>query len=264
MLLAYAEMVRIRFLTMLAYRLNYISGILTYLVYIGAYYFLWQAIYAGRAKLGGLTAVQMTTYLAVSYMTRAFYFNNLDIEIADEIKTGAVAMQLLRPYHYLVGKLVSAVGEGAFRLLFWMLPGIVLASLLFPVRLPGTPQTYGLWSIAGVLAFCINAEVNAVVGLLVFFLHSSQGLMWGKRLAQDLLGGLFLPLSFYPDWLQAVLQFLPFQAIAYLPNLIFTGVLTGAAAWRALGLQLLWVVIMAVGVLLLWRRARHVLVVQGG
>jgi len=264
MLLAYAEMVRIRFLTMLAYRLNYFSGILTYLAYIGGYYFLWRAIYAGRAELGGLTAVQMTTYLAVSYMTRAFYFNNLDGEIAEEIKTGAVAMQLLRPYHYLVGKLVGALGEGGFRLLFWMLPGMLLASLLFPVHLPGSPVTYSLWALAGVLAFCINAEINALVGMLVFFLHSSQGLMWGKRLAQDLLGGLFLPLSFYPGRLHAILRFLPFQAVSYLPNLVFTGALTGAAAWGALGLQLLWVGILAVLVLLLWRRARHVLVVQGG
>lgn len=31
--MAYVEMIRIRFLTMLAYRLNYFSGILTYIVY---------------------------------------------------------------------------------------------------------------------------------------------------------------------------------------------------------------------------------------
>ncbi len=41
----YIEMIRIRFLMMLAYRTNYYSGILIYSINIGAYYYLWSAIY---------------------------------------------------------------------------------------------------------------------------------------------------------------------------------------------------------------------------
>lgn len=39
MIAMYAEIIRIRFLTMLAYRVNYYSGILIYAINIGAYYF---------------------------------------------------------------------------------------------------------------------------------------------------------------------------------------------------------------------------------
>jgi ABC-2 type transport system permease protein len=257
-------MIRIRFLTMLAYRLNYISGILTYVVYTGGYYFLWSAVYSGRGDVGGLTAIQMTTYLVVSWMTRSFYFNNLDSEIADEIKSGAVAIQLIRPYHYLLGKLVSAFGEGLFRLLFWMLPGIGIAVLLFPVALPKSPATYAMWALAGLLAFLVNALLNAAFGLFTFFLHSAQGLRWAKRLATDLLSGLFIPLHLFPGWARAVVDWLPFQAIAYLPNMIFTGGLTGPGAWRAIGLQAAWAVILGLVTLAFWRRARRYLIVQGG
>lgn len=37
----YLELIRIRFLTLLAYRVNYYSGIIIYAINIGAYYFLW-------------------------------------------------------------------------------------------------------------------------------------------------------------------------------------------------------------------------------
>ena len=47
----YLEMIRIRFLMMLAYRTNYYTGILIYSINIGAYYFLWNAIYGGKVKL---------------------------------------------------------------------------------------------------------------------------------------------------------------------------------------------------------------------
>lgn len=262
--MAYAEMIRIRFLTMLAYRLNFFSGIVTYLVYIGGYYFLWTAVYGGRESLGAMTAVQMTTYLAVSWMTRSFYFNNLDTEIAEEIKSGAVAIQLIRPYNYLLGKLTSAFGEGLFRMLFWMIPGMAAATLLFPIELPGDWLTYPLWLLAGFLAFLVNALINMGFGVLTFFLHNSQGLQWGKRLSVDLLSGLFIPLHLYPEWLQSIIRWLPFQTISYLPNMIFTGGLRGAAAWQAVGLQVLWAGVLAVAIAPLWRRARRFLVVQGG
>jgi ABC-2 type transport system permease protein len=257
-------MIRIRFLTMLAYRLNYFSGILTYVVYTGGYYFLWTAVYGARESLGGMTAAAMTTYLAISWMTRSFYYNNLDREIADEIKSGAVATQLIRPYNYLAGKLFSALGEAVFRLLFWMVPGMVVATWLFPVQLPGRLATYGLWIVAAAMAFLVNSLLNAVFGLLTFFLQNAQGLRSAKGLATDLLSGLFLPLQFYPGWLQTVIRWLPFQAISYLPNMIFTGGLAGRDAWSAIGLQVLWSVLLGVITWRLWHRARRYLVVQGG
>ncbi len=260
----YIEMIRIRFLTMLAYRLNFFSGILTYIVYTGGYYFLWAAVYNGRSDLGGLSAIQMTTYLVVSWMTRSFYFNNLDKEIEDEIKSGMVAIQLIRPYHYLLGKLISALGEGLFRLLFWMLPGMAVASLLFPVAWPQTGSVYGLWLLASLLAFLVNSLLNAGFGLFTFLLKNAQGLRWAKRLATDLLSGLFIPLHLYPDWARVVIDWLPFRAIAYLPNMIFTGGFTGAEAWRALGFQAGWAVLLGLVTWAFWRRARRYLVVQGG
>jgi len=68
----YIEMIRIRFLMMLAYRTNYYTGILIYSINIGAYYFLWNAIYGGKDEIQGLSVIQMTTYIAVAWMARAF------------------------------------------------------------------------------------------------------------------------------------------------------------------------------------------------
>ena len=50
----------------------------------------------------------MTTYVAIAWMARAFYFNNIDREIAQEIKEGKVAVELIRPYNYLGVKMMQA------------------------------------------------------------------------------------------------------------------------------------------------------------
>ncbi len=260
---AYVELARSRFLTLLAYRENFWTGIAVYIVYIGAYHFLWQAIYEGREALGGLTPAQMTSYLAVAWMARAFYFNHLDREIAAEIRDGRVAIELIRPYNYLAAKLAAALGEGVFRLVFFALPGMAVACALFPVRLPPA-QVWPAFFLALFLSYWVNALVNVLTGLAAFFLLDNSGLMHARRVLVDLFSGLYLPLSFYPAWAREVLGFLPFQAIAYLPNLAFAGGLRGGALARALAVQALWIGVLALAAAALWRVAHRRLAVQGG
>lgn len=261
---AYLELVRIRFLMMLAYRVNYYSGILIYVINIGAQYFLWKAIYAGHSSIAGMDMAQMTTYVAISWMARAFYFNNLDRELMNEIKDGSVAIQFIRPYHYLMVKMMQALGEGIFRLLLFSLPGMLIASLLFPVQLPHDPGTWGLFLLMLVFSFLINTQINMLTGLSAFFIENAEGLMRMKRVLVDLFSGLVVPISFFPVWAASLLKLLPFQAITYLPGAVFTGKTIGIAADQVLALQLIWFVLLLAPLLVLWRLARTRLFIQGG
>jgi ABC-2 type transport system permease protein len=261
---AYLDMIRIRFLMMLAYRVNYYSGIIIYALNIGAYYFLWKAIYGASETLGGMTVAQITTYVAVSWMARAFYFNNLDREIANEIKDGSVAIQFIRPYNYIVVKMMQGLGEGLFRFFLFSVPGMLAISLLIPVKLPTDPAVWGIFLLMLFLSFLINSQINIITGLFAFFLENNEGMMRMKRVAVDLFSGLVVPISFFPDWSQVILKLLPFQAITYLPGSVFTGKVTGSAVYQVLGVQALWFVLLIVPLYLLWRGARTRLFVQGG
>ncbi len=264
MLSAYVDLIRIRFLMMLAYRVNYYSGIVIYAINIGAYYFFWRAIFGDQDTIGGFTLAQMTTYVAVSWMARAFYFNNLDREIANEIRDGSVAIQFIRPYVYLIVKMMQGFGEGIFRLLLFMVPGMVIVCLIFPVVLPTEPKVWLLYGAMLFLSFLINSQINILTGLAAFFIENIEGMMRMKRVFVDLFSGVVIPIALFPGWLDAIVQWLPFQAIAYLPSSVFTGRSSGEAAISALGLQAVWFVLLIVPIWLLWRAARHRLFVQGG
>ncbi|XEC93885.1 ABC transporter permease [Paenibacillus tarimensis] len=261
---AYLDLIRIRFLMMLAYRVNYYSGIIIYAINIGAYYFLWQAIYGDQPTLAGFTVAQMTTYVAVSWMARAFYFNNLDREIANEIRDGSVAIQFIRPYSYLLVKMMQGLGEGLFRLLLFMVPGMVVVCLIFPVKLPADPLVWALYLIMLAFSFLINTQINMLTGLFAFFVENNEGMMRMKRVMVDLFSGVVVPISFFPGWLEAVMQWLPFQAITYLPSSVFTGRTEGSEAFGVLGLQLIWFAVLLLPIWWVWRRARYRLFVQGG
>lgn len=260
----YMEMIRVRFLMMLAYRVNYYSGILVYSINIGAYYFLWNAIYSGQSSMGGLSPIQMTTYVAISWMARAFYFNNIDREMALEVKDGRVAIEMIRPYNYLLVKTMQALGEGIFRLLFFSIPGMIIVAFLFPIAFPDQPITWLWYLVSLVFSFIINTQLNLLTGVLAFFLLNNEGIMRAKRVIVDLFSGLILPISFFPEWAQSILSYLPFQAISYLPGMIFTGAAAGEEITHALLIQSGWVVILTIPLQLLWVQAKKTLVVQGG
>ncbi|MDF2924899.1 MAG: daunorubicin transporter permease [Paenibacillaceae bacterium] len=264
MISAYLDFIRIRFLSMLAYRMNYYTGILIYLVNIGAQYFLWGAIYSGQDGLGGMSMSQMTTYVAVAWMARAFYFNNLDREIGNEIRDGSVAIQFIRPYPYLVVKIMQAFGEGLFRLLLFSTPGMLLVWLLFPVRFPNDPLLWAAFLSMLLLSFVINSQINILTGLFAFFIENSEGMMRFKRVLVDLFSGLIIPVSFFPGWAETVLRLLPFQAITYLPSSVFAGRTEDIRIWGVIGVQLLWLALLMIPIIIMWRQARRRLFVQGG
>ncbi|WP_428908151.1 ABC transporter permease [Niallia sp. Krafla_26] len=260
----YWEMIRIRFLMMLAYRTNYYSGILIYSINIGAYYFLWSAIYGNQSEIQGLSVIQMTTYVAIAWMARAFYFNNIDREIAAEIQDGKVAIEMIRPYSYLGMKTMQALGEGVFRLLFFSVPGMIIVALIFPITFSANLMTWLFFFVSILFSFIVNTQINLLTGIMTFFFFNNAGLIRAKRVVIDLFSGLLLPISFYPLWAQDLMQFLPFQAISYVPSMIFTEGFIGNEIYQALFLQLVWAVLLLIPIKLLWILAKKQLIVQGG
>ena len=109
----YAAFARLGFLEILQYRLRYVTGILTYLVYVSAYAFLWRGIYGGAERVRGFDVAAMTHFIALGWIFRSFYFNNIDREVADEVREGKIGTQLLKPVVYPAAKLVTALGEWA-------------------------------------------------------------------------------------------------------------------------------------------------------
>lgn len=260
----YLEMIRIRFLMMLAYRTNYYTGILIYTINIGVYYFIWNSIYSGKSTIEGLSAAQMTTYVAIAWMARAFYFNNIDREMAMEIKEGKVAIELIRPYHYLGMKTMQGLGEGIFRLFFFSIPGMVIVSIIFSLRFSADLSVWVLFAVSILLSFFINTQINLLTGITTFFLYNNAGLIRAKRVVIDLFSGLILPISFFPAWAQDIMKFLPFQGISYIPSMIFTEGFSRSEAINALIFQGIWVLALIIPIQILWIAAKKQLIIQGG
>ncbi len=262
--LLYLELVRMEFVNSLAYRSSYLTGVFNYSIQIGAYFFLWDAIYSGRRMLGGLNKEEMITYVIVAWVARSFYFSNLDRRVAVEIRDGKIALELIRPYSYQMVKYARAFGEAIFRFLFYALPSGTLIYLIRPFGLPAGWQNglMFLLTIAG--SFVIYAQISMIAGFMAFFTQSTSGIFRARRVVMDLFSGLLLPISFYPQWARDIIKFFPFQTVSYMPNLIYLGKIGGFAACQVVMLQFFWIVVLGVIAIWFWRFSIKHVVIQGG
>ena len=267
----YLWLMRLTFLKLMAYRMRYLTGIATYGVFVGGQYFIWKAVWEARGlapeqRLDGLSLAEMTTYLAVGYIARAAYFTNTDSEIAGRFQNGDVTLDLLKPLSFHGQWLSQAAGETAFRLCFFAAPMALILVPLFGV-LPPSGDGWWQFPLLFLAAFLVNAELNLMTGTMAFFLEDITGLMSLKRNLLMLLSGLMVPLHFLPAFLADSVSWLPFALISYYPTMAYVGQLgTGTApAFATVALiTLIWLVVLRLGNIALWNKAKQRLEVQGG
>jgi ABC-2 type transport system permease protein len=248
----YFEFTRIGFVNILAFRLRYYTGIITYLINVTVYYFIWRAVYGAEAgaQIAGYDLGQMITYVAVGWIIRSFYWNTIDMEMAYQVLDGKIAMDMIKPVSVQWMWLARAVGESAFRLGLLTAPTAVTIALIFPVQAPASGAHFALFVLAVLGSFLLMGAINFMIGTCAVRLKSILALIRAKYWLMELLSGLLIPMTFFPEKIRVVLAWLPFEHVAFTPLQIYLGKLTPAEAAVALAAQWFWVAA------LLWLGAR--------
>jgi ABC-2 type transport system permease protein len=260
----YGGFLRVGFVNTMAYRLRYYTGIVTYFIYVSVYYFIWKAIYAHSTSIDGFNFSHLLTYVAVGWIIRSFYYNNIDQEIATQVLEGKLAMDLIKPVNPQWMYIAQALGASAFRLIMLTVPTAVVLLLVYPVRGPASAENFIAFLFSVFLSFFLVAGINFAVGTFAVRLKSILGLLRAKYFLLELFSGLLIPISFFPHIFQQVFAVMPFQYISYIPVLLYLGKISGMGILKALGIQIFWVgALIAIGHLF-WRWSSKKITIQGG
>lgn len=255
---------RIGFVNMLAYRARYYVGVLTYLFNVAVYYFIWRAVFRHSETVVGLTLAEMITYVAVGWTIRSFYFNEIDRDIAAQVGEGRLAMNLIRPVDFQTVMISDAAGQSAFRAVLFTLPIGVVVALLFPVRPPASVLAGALFLLSAALSFFLVAALNFLVGLIAIRTKSILGILRAKYLVLELLSGLLIPTTLFPQPFRSILFASPFPHINYTPAALYLGKAAGLEAAGLLALQAGWTLALLALGQLAWRHSRDRITIQGG
>jgi ABC-2 type transport system permease protein len=255
---------RIGFLNMLAYRARYYVGVLTYVFNVSVYFFIWRAVYSHSPTVAGFSLSEMITYVAVGWAIRSFYFNDIDRDLAAQVQEGRLAMNLIRPVDFQTVMVADAAGQSAFRALMFTLPISIVLALLFPLRAPASALAGAMFLVSALLAFVLVAAINFLVGLIAIRTKSILGILRAKYFVLELLSGLLIPTTLFPEPLRSALMLSPFPHINYTPAALYLGKVQGAEAWRLLSMQAGWAVALVLLGRAMWNSSRRRVTIQGG
>ena len=122
-----------------------------------------------------------------------------------------------------------------------------------------------LFPVSLILAFIVSFSIDYFVGLLGFYSESVWGLSITKEIIVSALSGALIPLQFFPETIQRVLFWLPFQAIYHTPIMMITRADLGLGTFiPMLLIQLMWAVVLFVLARLFYNQAVKVLRIAGG
>jgi ABC-2 type transport system permease protein len=173
----YLEFSRVGFVNILAFRLRYFTGIITYTLNVIVYYFIWSAVYHPGQSIAGYNLQQMITYISVGWIIRSFYTNTIDQEMAYEVIEGKIAMDLIKPISVQGMWISRAMGESAFRLGLLTLPTAVVVAFVFPVQAPASRRYFLLFLIAVLGSFLLMSAINFMIGTCAVPLKSILALI---------------------------------------------------------------------------------------
>jgi ABC-2 type transport system permease protein len=168
---------------------------------------------------------------------------------------------LNKPYNFILYQLSVGLGDGVTAMIFNIAFGGLTVWLLV-----GPPPSAGGWLltlVAVILSWLIDFCFSAMIGLAAFIAEEVNAFEWIYQKTIFLFGGLLIPLDFFPAWLQKIAFSLPFASIIYGPARLFVD----PTLERFLSLvlmQLAWLLVSALGLVVLFQRGVRRLVINGG
>lgn len=132
---------------------------------------------------------------------------------------------------------------------------------MFDIALPGGVSQWLAFFVSVNLAIVVSFGWRFLLNLTAFWFLDVRGINMLALLVLNFFSGFLLPLSFFPDRLRAIAEWLPFRAILMVPVEVFLG---QRSPGNGLAIQFVWVVVMLLLGKVVLNVAVRKLVVQGG
>jgi ABC-2 type transport system permease protein len=210
---AFPTLLRIGFSAALAYRAEMFVWVLaTTMPFISMA--LWTAVAReapvvspeGRAYSGQVFAA----YFLVTFIVRQLNAAWAAWEMNFDVRTGSLAMRLLRP----INPLASYAAENLAALPMRLVVAIPVAGfLIWQGGVPG-PQGTGGWALVAVAmlgGWLVTFMANVAIGCLALFMESSIKIMDVWLALFFVFSGYLYPLELAPAWFRTLAEWLPFR-----------------------------------------------------
>lgn len=229
--------------TLLQYRIAALAGLVTQWVFGFMMINVLIAFYAETGAPQPMTLAQTITYTWLGQAMLGMLPWSVDQEMADSVRTGAVAYDLTRPLDLYAHWYMRALALRLAPTLLKSIPMFLIATFFLPagyaMQWTGLPGVLA-WLLTTVGALLLSASITLFMQSSLFWTVSGDGVTRLTPHIVTLLSGMVIPLPLFPAWLQPFLRVQPFSSLVHTPAMFFCGAMAPEAVWGALAQQLAW------------------------
>src|SRR5712692_62472 len=258
------EIARRGFARYAAYPAATIAGAFTNIVFGFVRAYILLALYGQREVVGGYDPSAAVTYVWIGQGLLMTIWTWGWVEIALRIRSGDIALDLIRPIEPLRVALAFELGRATYHVLFRGVPPFIVGALVFTLVYPRDALVWLAFVASVALAVVVSFGFRALYNAATFWLLDVRGMIMVSGIALNLFSGFLVPISFFPDWLAAIARATPFPSMVQTPIDIFVGRTTGLDIVAALASQLAWALVMIAAAQAVFAAGVRRLVVQGG
>ena len=264
MLALYSYLIRLQFINSLAYRFEYFSSIGTNVFFLFGSVYLWKSAYREINSVAGVSREQMTTYAIMAVLMNALFRVSIDRNLFTKVRQGNIGIDFIRPANLLYFWFAEDVGQALSSITRFCLPVLIVSVLCVKVPLPADMGAGLLFIPSCALSYIILWQIGALIGLSAFWVTELGNIGSIKDMVVLVFSGRLIPLWLFPESVQRLSRFLPFQYTSQMPLEIYIGRITPAQSLQVMGIQVVWILLFGVLLRWVWRRARKRVFVQGG
>jgi ABC-2 type transport system permease protein len=247
------------------YRQATVAGLVTNIMFGFLRCYVLLAVAAVSPKVAGYDAAQLVGYVWAGQGLLGVVMLWGWTDLSDRIRSGDVVTDLLRPIH--PGRQLprGRYGPRRPRHDFPVLPGHGGGAMFFDIYLPHEAISYPLFLVSTVLAVMICFFCRYLVNATAFWLLDIRGVNLAWLIMSGLMGGLYFPIRFLPDWIAALLWFCtPGPSLFQAPMDILVERDAVPIRFGIVGVQIIWALLLWWACHAVQRRAERKMVIQGG
>lgn len=264
----YLSFFRLRFAMSLQYRTAALAGVATQFAWGFMEIMMFRAFYRADAAAFPMSFSATASYIWLQQAFLAFFAAwMMENDIFDSIVSGNVVYELCRPVSIYNMWFARSSATRVARAVLRCFPILIAAALV--------PAPYGICAPAGWLHFLLFAVTLALglavtvsfcllIYVLAFFTISPQGLRMVFTSSVEFFAGAVIPLPFFPEKVQRIMELLPFASMQNVALRIYSGSMSPAEMQKAILLQIFWLAVIVSAGKLLCRLAEKRITIQGG
>lgn len=225
---------------------------------------IFAAFYSASQQSHPMNYPNMVTYLWLVQALFALTMWSFDARVAQMIKEGSVAYELLRPidlyWHWFMRAAATRIAPTTLR----SLPLFVVAGLCFGLQMPPSFACLLAFLVALFGATLLVAAFSVILTISLIRTVAGEGLARLAPALTYLLSGMAIPIPLMPEGLQKLVNLLPFRHIIDAPIRLYMGHIPVQESGMIFLHEAMWIGILVItGRALLKSTTKH-LVIQGG